>query len=560
MNRKLFPLSLVLLLAACCLTGRAAPQLNDLQIQVVLSPNGDARITETRYMEIDLEGTECYIVVGNLNGSEVRDLQVSDEKGNKFENIGSWDVDRTRIEKTNQCGIVTTSSGYELCWGLGDTGSRVYTTTYTVTNLLRAYSDADGFNYMFAAENLSPRPDHVRVTIVPAASAADSLAAAGGKGVWLNVENTGVWAFRYRGDVQVENGSIVAETSEPFSSGSALIVMARFDKGLFSPAVTESGSFEQVRERAFENSDYLSVGISERSAKEDFYLMLLIIFIFLMPPLLIGLYIYYVWKSRKQVQKDLLWYRDIPANGNLQWGNEVINAYKYFSPDYKNLLSASVLKLMNLGAIGIETGMNRKGKVVQQFVIHPLKDADRQPKLLRQIHNIFRLAAGDDAILEPKELKKWMKRSENQDLTDDFLQTLHTKRSISNLKNQLDEVRQLFGLKKFLKEFSLIDERHVNEVSLWKDYMIYAALFGIADQVVKDMKNINPEFFKMDQVAQQMADDFTLPAIQTAFLSGTSKAERLKAQREARASGRGGSSSWGGGGGFSGGGSGGGVR
>jgi uncharacterized membrane protein len=121
-------------------------------------------------------------------------------------------------------------------------------------------------------------------------------------------------------------------------------------------------------------------------------------------------------------------------------------------------------------------------------------------------------------------------------------------------------VRQLFGLKKFLKEFSLIDERHVQEVSLWKDYMIYAALFGIADQVVKDMKNINPEFFKMDQVAQQMADDFTLPAIQTAFLSGTSKAERLKAQREARASGRGGSSSWGGGGGFSGGGSGGGVR
>ena len=560
MNRKLFPLSLVLLFVAGCLNGHAAPKLNDLQIQVVLAPNGDAVITETRYMDIDLEGTECYIVVGNLNGSEVRDLQVSDEKGNEFKNIGEWDVDRTRIEKSYQCGIVTKSSGYELCWGLGDTGSRVYTTTYTVTNLLRAYSDADGFNYMFVAENLSPRPDHVRVTIVPAVSAADSLAAANGKGVWLNVENTGVWAFRYRGDIHVENGSIVAETSEPFSSGSALIVMARFDKGLFDPALTESGSFEQVRERAFENSDYLDDGGSGGGGKGDFFLTLLILFIFLMPPILIGVYIYYVWKSRKKVQKDLLWYRDIPANGNLQWGNDVINAYKYFSPDYNNLLSASVLKLMNLGAIGIETGMDRKGKVVQQFVIHTLKDADRQPNLLRQIHKIFLLAAGDDTILEPKELKKWMKRSENQEQTDEFLQALHTKRSISDLKDQLDEVRQLFGLKKFLKEFSLIDERHVQEVSLWKDYMIYAALFGIADQVVKDMKNINPEFFKMDQVAQQMADDLTLPAIQTAFLSGTNKAAKLKEQREARASGRGGSSSWSGGGGFSGGGSGGGVR
>ena len=94
----------------------------------------------------------------------------------------------------------------------------------------------------------------------------------------------------------------------------------------------------------------------------------------------------------------------------------------------------------------------------------------------------------------------------------------------------------------------------------FSDLLVILLVILIADQVVKDMKNINPEFFKMDQVAQQMADDFTLPAIQTAFLSGTSKAERLKAQREARASGRGGSSSWGGGGGFSGGGSGGGVR
>jgi len=42
-------------------------------------------------------------------------------------------------------------------------------------------------------------------------------------------------------------------------------------------------------------------------------------------------------------------------------------------------------------------------------------------------------------------------------------------------------------------------------VSLWKDYMIYATLFGIAEQVIKDMKKINPEYFNMDQVAGQMA-------------------------------------------------------
>ena len=91
--------------------------------------------------------------------------------------------------------------------------------------------------------------------------------------------------------------------------------------------------------------------------------------------------------------------------------------------------------------------------------------------------------------------------------------------------------------------------------------MIYATLFGIADQVIKDMKKINPEYFNMDQVANQMADDMTLPMIYSSLHSSTSRAAANKAAREARASGGGGSSSWGGGGGgFSGGGGGGGVR
>ena len=267
-----------------------------------------------------------------------------------------------------------------------------------------------------------------------------------------------------------------------------------------------------------------------------------------------------MWRARKKVTKNLLWYRDIPANGNLQWANDVQNAYKYFNTDYNNLLSACILRLVDKGAITIDKTLNSKGKTVQNFVIHDLPDKEQQPRLLQMVHEIFQKAAGSDTVLEPKELKSWMRDSYNQSATDSFIQTLHTKSSIYQYRNQLDEVRQLFGLKKFLKEFSLLDERHVHEVALWKDYMIYATLFGIADQVIKDMKKINPDYFNMDQVAQQMADDMTLPTIYSALQSSTTRAAMSKAEREARASGRGGSSSWGGGGGFSGGGFGGGVR
>jgi uncharacterized membrane protein len=112
-----------------------------------------------------------------------------------------------------------------------------------------------------------------------------------------------------------------------------------------------------------------------------------------------------------------------------------------------------------------------------------------------------------------------------------------------------------------LKEFTLLDERELKEVKLWKVYMIYATLFGIADKVIKEMKQVNPAYFNMDRVAAAMADDLTLPLIYSTLHRGTSSAMAAKAARENRAAGGGGHSSWGGGGGgFSGFGGGGGVR
>ena len=549
--------SLVFLVAWCFtfVAVEAESRLHNLDINVVLSKNGDAHITETRQMTIENEGTECYIVIGNLNGSEVRDFVVTDETGAEYENVGRWDVSGSRAEKRERCGIVTKSNGYELCWGLGDSGERTYTVSYTVTNLLRGYSDADGFNYMFVAEDIIPRPDHARVCIYPEGADADSLDV-DGTTTMLTEENTRMWAFRFRGDVHLRNGRIVAESSMPFSKGSAMIVMASFDKGLFEPADTTNGSFEYVKKRAFEKSDYLA----KKSLKETLSMIAGILLSVVLPIGIFIFYFVYVWQARKKVKENLLWYRAIPNNGDLQWANNVMNALRYIGSDYKNLLSACVLKLINIGAVSIEKGLNHKGKLIQFFVVRPLPNPEQQHVLLRKIHYIFQQAAGSDAVLEPWELKTWMKQRVNQSVADDFVQTLHSKTSIRQLKNEHESVKQLYGLKKYLKDFSLLNERHVQEVWLWKDYMIYATLFGIADQVITDMKKVNPEYFNLDRVADQMADRMTLPTIYSTFHSSTLRAEKNKAAREARASGRGGSSSWGGGGGFSGGGSGGGIR
>lgn len=536
---------LVLLASATGMSAR--PYLHSLDIRVVLSHNGDARITETRVMDIDDEGTECYIGLGNMGGSEVRDLVVSDENGTQYENIGSWDIDRSRSWKEGKCGIVYKHNGYELCWGLGNSGNRTYTTCYTITSLVHAYPDADAIRHVFLDQDVSPKPDHAKISI----EAEDSIL--------FSDENCGIWGFRFGGELGFQDGRIIAYNTEDFGHSGALYIMVRFNKGMFEPTIQEDDTFEHKKELALEGSDYTS---DDDWTTEDTITLIVMAIGFFILPIVGGVwYFIYVWRARKKANKNLLWYRDIPMKGNLQQANDMLNAYKYFGTDYNNLLSACILKLIDMGAISIEQTLNSKGKTEQNFVIHELENYADQPLLLRKIHSMFKTAAGEDTVLEPKELRSFMRSSKNESITDSFINTLHTKTSISYYKDRLEDVRQVFGLKKFLKEFSLLDERHVNEVSLWKDYMIYATLFGIADQVIKDMKKINPEYFNMDQVAAQMANDSTLPLIYSTLHSGTSRAVANKAAREARASGHGGHSSWGGGGGgFSGGGFGGGVR
>ena len=540
----------MLLVLASATSLFARPQLQKLNIRVVLSHNGDARITETRQMSIDSEGTECYIGMGLTEGSEIRDLTVTDETGLQYENVGSWDIDRSRSWKAGKCGIVRKRGGCELCWGLGDSGERTYITSYTLTGLVCAHPDADAIRHVFLDADVSPKPDEAYLTIE---AAEDS--------VRFTEENSGIWGFRFGGELGYDNGKMVAYNTESFGSNGALYIMCRFDKGLFEPWYQSEETFETKKNEAFEGSDYVGGGDDDLTG-EDIFALIMMALGFIVLPVVGGIwYFIYVWRARKKAFKDLLWYRDIPMKGNLQQANDMLNAYRYFGTDYNNLLSACVLKLINMGAISIESRLNAKGKTEQNFVMHELPNLAEQPLLLRKIHNIFKTAAGSDTILEPRELKSFMRSTKNESITDSFINTLHTKTGITHYKDRLDEVRQVFGLKKFLQEFTLLDERHVNEVSLWKDYMIYATLFGIADQVIKDMKKVNPEYFNMDQVANQMADNMTLPMIYSTLHSSTSRAVANKAAREARASGRGGHSSWGGGGGgFSGGGFGGGVR
>ena len=543
---------LVSLTALVPMMGR--PQLHDLEIRVKLTHNGDAQITETRRMTIDDEGTECYIGLANLDGSNVGNLRVSDETNRLYEYIEGWDVNQSRSWKAGKCGIVETGRGYELCWGLGDSGERTYVTSYVVTAMVRSHPDADAIRYVFLDQGVSPKPEHAKVII------------ASEEGLSFDPDSCGIWGFRFEGELRFEDGQMIAETTVPMNDEAGLYIMASFKKGMFEPTIEDEGTFEMKKEEAFEGSDYASNGGGGGSDDFDMIdgIIGLLLYALAFGPFFIALrQMYKTYKARKRRDKELTWYRDIPVDGNLNVANNILNDYNYIGSDYKNLLSATILKLIEMGAISVEWHTNKKGKTEQRFAVHDYTFSAKDPALLYTLHGIFKTAAGSDRVLEPQELKDYMKADSHSTTIDVFLENLHEKSKKYKSKDfnaMHDDALKVFGLKKFLKEFTLMDERHLQEVQLWKEYMVWATLFGIADQVIKDMKKVNPEYFNMDQVAGQMADNMTLPMIYSTLDSSTSRYMAKKAAAE-RASGHGGHSSWGGGGGgFHGGGGGGGVR
>lgn len=49
--------------------------------------------------------------------------------------------------------------------------------------------------------------------------------------------------------------------------------------------------------------------------------------------------------------------------------------------------------------------------------------------------------------------------------------------------------KKLEGLKMFLKDFTNIDKREINEIILWDDYLIYSVIFGLNKDIINKYKN-----------------------------------------------------------------------
>ena len=544
-------LSICILLA--CASIAYAGTIRSISINVSLDRDGNGHFTEIWDINAD-EGTEWYLVKSNLRNMSVRDFSVS-EGGVLFEDDGEWNVKRSLRQKAGKYGIVHGKDGVELCWGLGSMGDHVFTVRYVITGVVQALRDYDVLHMQLVSPGLSSRPEKVSVKI-------------SAEGVPLTADNCRLWGFGFNGNASLEDGQAVYRSIERFKSKSSVIALLRFDKGIFYSPNALDKDFNDVLSYALEGSSY-----DKRAAlgeeEEDFDGWIILAFTLcwsLMSVLLVIIAVKAHYKSILGVpsMKNVDWCRDVPFKGDVLEGEFVWRKLHSGAAQDSQLAGAMILRMVERGLLSVSRDANDKVE------IHFAPDAsfDSLPSCYKDLYDMMKEAAGADVILQDREFSRWSRSHYRRvgkwctSASEDAVAVMKSDSYMNAFgrfsEEGKEEARKLVGFSKFLKDFTLIGERGARDVGLWNDYLVFGMIFGIADQVAKELSDIDPKVFS----ETVYADPMTARQIiwMTNKLGHAITNASASAQMKAASGGFGGMTSFGGGGGFSGGGFGGGAR
>jgi len=552
--------------------------LEELDIQAYIHEDGSATITEIWKMEV-IEGTENFRVLDRLGDAYIKEYSVSDENG-PFTFVENWDIGASREQKANTFGIVQNGTVLELCYGIGEFGSRTYTMQYTVVNFVFQYADTQAINWRFVSQDMKPTPNKVNIRIQ--------------SDIELNNNSADIYGFGFDGEINfIENGIFVTNKNNKGLGGSGYVnVFIGLHGNYYANANQQysNSTYEEKLEDAKVGSDYRNTSNSLLQSA----MIAIMLFLIAAGSIVFAL----LHKYRKKtyfpssltfVDKEKLLkkaqvnpFRDIPCKNNIFRFYYIVKlANLADGEDLKSgLISALLLHWMRNGELKFVT---LEGKKLQRkkYEIDFTQGVTYENTLEEELLHFFTSAAGENKILETKEFQRWCSKNYSKldawfskvemygkkeliddeslivsDLESKFIGfTIPQHKEVYATKFR-DELYQVAGFKNFLLEFSTIEQKQVQEVRLWEDYLIFASVLGLAEKVEKELGRLYPNFNQYSQL------DYSYTSVATRYFiySGMRSSARARSASQIRSSGGGGGSSFGGGGGSFGGGGGGGSR
>ena len=550
-----------------------ANSIEKISMDIYINKNGNAIVTEVWSCQAS-SGTEIYHPYYNLGNSKVTNLTVSDS-GTTYQTLSNWSTSGSLQSKAQKCGIHNLSNGVELCWGISSYGFHTYTVRYTITNFIADLNDYQMIYWTLIPYDFSNRIGNAYIKIH-----ADEAFP----------NNTPIWGYgNYGGTAYAYDGYIEMQSKNGLDADEYMTILVQFPKGTFNTANSLNNNFDYYYKMAEEGAVHYKKNNINPFVISCVFIFGVILILFLRNFILTNISnlisrafnpsVLHKPSDAKFSKKDIEYFRDIPCN------NDIFRAF-YVGYNYNilknnsNLLGSIILKWVKDSVIKIEhketSDMFKKDDISIIFKTSSLQNYESEKE--KELFDMLHLASKDE-VLNNKDFKKWCKSNYEflfkwfdnilEDQRDKFVienlvihkqATLWATEKYSATPELRQEALKLAGLKKYLKDYTLIKNREPIEVKLFENYLIYAQLMGIADTVAKNFKDLYP-----DIVEQSNFDSYNDIILANTLASrGLTYALSAKSKAEAYSSGGfggGGFSSGGGGGGsFGGGGGGGGFR
>lgn len=560
--KRLLSFLTVLLLLIPTAVDASGTRVNSIDINCQIDQNGTATFVEKWDMDVS-EGTEGYKIFNGMSDQPLKLIGVTDDRGKTYTNIGSWNSDLSKEYKTNKCGLIRDDGHYELCFGLGDYGRRSYTMTYQIDHFVNQYEDQQGINYAFISDMaLNVGDVTIRVSgITP-----------------YSKDNAKIWAFGYSGSVNFDDGSVVLQTHS-LNSNKMQLLMGLESNAYASPNKRHaSEKFEDVVKDAKEGSSY-SKGMSKEA---KIMLFIFITFVIVMVISIIVAVIVFsdsgvVFENGRTIKgKEVTPFREIPCDKDIFLFYYLAKKLDIIGDDEsrENLISGFILKWVRDGVVTIrekESGAIVKKKNYDMYLDVDVKFENKQESAL---YKMFILAS-KDGVLQTKAFQKWCGKhykkidswfTKVDNIIEDSMNKNGYAKTATVYKRVLfwdiprdrtvwtnkayDQCLYVWGFNNFLKDEDNMKEKAAIEVKLWDEYLIFAAVLGIADRVEKQLKVAIPRYEEMT----------TYNSFPIYYYTHTFAHNSMSAATAAASAGHGGSSSFSGGGSSFSGGGGGGVR
>ena len=583
-------------------SGEGSLYLNKLDFYAVINSDGSMDVTET--WDIDIRNTNTLYKTFETDKEKftsIENVKVKDVTANK--EFSQIDEEMYHVTKNCYYGLNNSKGDFEIAWGVGlDNGydTKTYEISYTVKDAIGKYNDYAELYWQFIGKDFEISADKVSGTIVfpEEAENTDDIK------VWGHTEGM-------NGEIYVTDKDTIKFKINDFNSGVYVEVRTLFPKEMIEATgrTYDENRYDAVIKEETKWANQANFKRYWKEIEDDVIFVFMIFAVLALCIIFIEKAVKYgklLGNSKKyKPDQEIDYYRDLPEKDATPGEAVYILEERYngLSNRFGKIFSATLLnlELKKYFDLRVEKSENKKEKIY----IKKLKEADNLLKNdEKEILNFVSKACKSKEEIEIKELEKYItshstavqkliqnseKEIENQLTKEGFINkdekgnyvnysslaglyyvfTIITlfwafplsivllingifcsriKKNTNVLTQKgINSKEKWKGLKKYMEDFSLLNEKEIPAIEIWEHYLVYATAFGIADKVLKQLKTVYPDIDSLDTINTSTYLYFMYNSNFTSNFSSAINSSISSAY----------TSSSGGGGGFSGGGGGG---